>query len=181
MVRDPWPGAAEPKKLIDRALSQGMTPTVRPAGFKRSGRNWFRRCGDVTHVVNAQASPWNSVARDYVEDTQAAFTLNLGIHLDELEAPGERSKAGHVAVTYCHLQGRVADVMSTGDYWWRMSSWNDVPEVVGDLSRVLQDVVLPFFDELADARAVASWGLEAPPGFRPSRRIRAALTQLSQR
>jgi hypothetical protein len=179
MVRDVWPGAAEPKQLIDRALLGAVTPTVRPAGFKRSSRNWYRHQDGVTHVINAQASPWNAAARDYVEDTSASFTCNLGVHLDALETPGERNRAGFVPVNYCHVYGRVGAIMSTGDYWWRMSTWEDLPTIIDDLSRILRDYVLPFFDQLDGYDAVAAWSPEAPPGFFMLPQTRATLARRS--
>lgn len=165
-IRDPWPGAVHPKRLIDAVLVQGATPVMQRAGFSGTRRIWRRRPGDgLTQVLMAEASPWNRIARDYVEETSARFTFNLGIHVrgvDELlDWPPMSSSP---ALSHCHLDLRIGALLGGGDFWWELATLDQVDRVVREVTWALEDAAVPWFEEMNTLADVQRSLNELPPG-----------------
>jgi hypothetical protein len=149
-VRDPWPGAVEPKTLIDAVLAQGATPVMQQVGFSGRRRVWRRRPSDgISQILGAEASPWNRVARDFVEDTSARFTFSLGIHVRGVDELLERSPvSGSLTLSSCHLSLRIGALLGGGDHWWGLSSLDQVDRVAREVTWALEDAAVPWFEEL---------------------------------
>lgn len=107
----------------------------------------------------SRSAPWNAVARDYVERTRAAFTINLGIHVDGVdELIGWPVKHGLPIENECHVELRIGSLLDDGlDRWWEMSSENDVPAGAESVSETLLGVVLPCFGTYSSVIAVREW------------------------
>ena len=159
-----WPGAAEPKELVD-AVCRGIAPELKRAGFRKSARTWRRSHDRLTQVVNVQASPWNTPARDFVERTRARLTLNVGIHVGGLDTLiGWSTPTSPPAINRCHIDLRVGQLMDGRDHWWDMSTLRDVEGIVGELEQLLAQVVFPWMDDHASLDAVKSWFANPPSG-----------------
>ena len=181
--RGPWPGAEEPSVLIDAVAKTAFVPLLRAAGFGRSARTWRRRPNQrLTQVLNLQASPWNAIARDYVEKTRAAFTVNLGLHVNGVdELIGWTVKQRPPLQNECHVQLRIGNLLDGSDFWWEMSSETDVPTVAEVVGGMLRDVVLPWFDKYSSLAAVREWFDDPPPQALVLAGVPAALDALRDR
>jgi hypothetical protein len=179
-ARDPWPGSAEPKALIDAVLAQGATPVMQQVGFSGRRRVWRRRQSDgITQILQAEASPWNRVARDFVEDTSARFTFSLGIHVRGVDELLERSPAnGSPTLSNCHLSLRVGALLGGGDHWWALSALAQVDRTARDVTSVLEGAVVPWFEGLKTLARLQRSLDELPAGaiFRDARAAIADLT-----
>jgi hypothetical protein len=180
-TKEAWPGAVHPRILIDAVVKEAVAPVLRGAGFSRRSRTWRRRpTPAVTQVLNLQASPWNAVARDYVERTSASFTLNLGLHVAGVdEIIGWTLMHSVPLENECHVQLRVGNLLEDGcDHWWRMETERDVPSVAENVSDVLRGVVLPWFDAHSSVAAVRRWFDDPPQSVLVLTQVSAALDAL---
>lgn len=67
------------KDRIKDVVAQGLAPMFKAHGFRKSGLNFWRVAGAVTHYFNVQLSQWN-------RGDEGVFYLNAGVMFDELFA-----------------------------------------------------------------------------------------------
>src|SRR5581483_3480064 len=63
--------------LLTDVLAQAVTPPLRAAGFRKSGRNYHRRHGKTVQVVNIQVSRGSTW-------TEKEFYVNAGVAFDAI-------------------------------------------------------------------------------------------------
>ena len=63
--------------LLDAIVSQGVTPTLKDAGFRKTGRSYHRRHGETVQVVNLQLSHGSTAM-------EKEFFINVGITFDSI-------------------------------------------------------------------------------------------------
>jgi len=64
------------KKLSEQLVKNGLTKSLRSAGFAQSGRNYHRRVGSVVQVINVQFSRLNY-------GSERGFYVNVAFAFDE--------------------------------------------------------------------------------------------------
>jgi hypothetical protein len=67
----------EARESIGELVKLAIAPMLKSRGFKKSGFNFARRNGSVTHFVNVQLSSWNG-------GSAGSFYLNVGVAFDEI-------------------------------------------------------------------------------------------------
>ena len=75
---------------FNKQLQQILAPTMKAAGYRKSGATWHFTDPDFIRVLNIQGSQWGS-----------SFYLNMGIYI---RAIGEKAKPCEYD---CHLRSRV--------------------------------------------------------------------------
>lgn len=80
------PSALPPTKLptmssapefIEQIVKAGVTPTLKPLGFRKSGRTFRRTVESAVQVINVQSCKWNTA-------DEASFRINLGVFFPEI-------------------------------------------------------------------------------------------------
>ncbi len=142
--------------LLDRVVAAGITPLLRPNGFKKVGRNFRRKGERSVQVVNVQSSAWSSA-------TELRFTLNLGVFFPEVHAVktflGWTPSAVGPTEYECQLRARIGRLMPRGvDDWWELAARDDPAPVANRVLDALRTFGLPWLDTHANfqtARAAA--------------------------
>lgn len=150
--------------LIDAVVRAKLASTLKADGFKKSSRTFLRLRGSVAHVLNVQASAWNS-------GDEGRLTLNLGVYVPELartlgEAVLEKPKEHQ-----CHARQRIGALMAGGgDQWWEVSPSADIDSVANELDTAYRELARAWFESLSTPA-----DLEASPTCRGGDLARAAL------
>jgi hypothetical protein len=113
---------SEIAKRIDHVIQTDLAQRLKAAGFRKSGRTFFRTQPDHTRVVNVQANLWN-------QGQEGSFAINLGIHFPIVtELAGEPAVTGRFPKEYqCNVRERLGALVYGGrDHWWPITAHTDV-------------------------------------------------------
>ena len=142
-----------------KVLQKSVLAILQSEGFTQKGIVYRRKVGNIQHVVDIQALPWNPA--DTID-----FTINCGVFV-----PGVWTvytnliDTAEPAVWECTIGCRPGSVATPKrrDSWYLKTS--DTPEqeaaIVEDIRFVIHQIVLPFFARFPDEAEVASF-LSAP-------------------
>ena len=141
---------ATPQGIIKAMASALHQRHLKPLSFRKSGNTWIRP-GEWTQVINVQLSKWNS-------STEAQFTVNLGISIEELHAASEGLPLKGTLKEYdCDVRARIGQLFpSKKDKWWQVTETTDSDQLADDVFARIDQFGLPWFDRLGDYSAVAA-------------------------
>ena len=153
---------ATPQDIIKAVASDLHQRHLKPLGFRKSGNTWIRP-GQWTQVINVQLSKWNS-------STEAKFTVNLGISIEELHAASEGLPLkGSLKEYDCDVRTRIGQLFpSQKDKWWEVAVTSDPDQLADDVFAQIEQFGLPWFDRLGTYPAVAAEFLERKIPFMAS-------------
>jgi hypothetical protein len=109
-------------EAVDYIVSAGIHSVLSPCGFKKRGRTFHRRVGDLYHTVRVQASRYNAF------DT-GQFTINLGVASPEIATVkhGGRRLKNPASQGNMLLTTRIGSLLPTKrDTWWRVDPHTDL-------------------------------------------------------
>ncbi len=123
---------------------------LKPVGFRKSGNTWVRP-GQWPQVINVQLSKWNS-------STEAQFTVNLGVSIDELHAASEGLPLKGTLKEYdCDVRTRIGQLFPYKmDKWWQVNEATDPDQLADDVFARIEQFALPWFSRLGSFPAVAA-------------------------
>jgi uncharacterized protein DUF4304 len=101
--------------LIARLVAVGITPLLRPAGFRKAGFSFHRHLGEVVQVLNVQLSDSNLGER-------GRFYINVGLNFDRvclLEGKPINSKPKEYE---CQLRRRLEQLIHNIHARWEFES-----------------------------------------------------------
>ena len=133
--------ATESAKLLRSVLSGSVAPLLKAKGFKRSGNNWTRQCGEAFQCVSVQAhsAGW-------------AFTINLDVFY-----PALYELLGWIPVpTVSGMCGtRIGSLIPSNlDIWWGVGDGS--PAHGSEAVELLESYGLPYLERHLDPRQCAN-------------------------
>ncbi len=153
-------------RMTDQIVALGATPLLKAHGYRKSGRSFHVRAGEVLKVVAFQSSMWNM-------PDSARFTINLNVALPFFhEAFMGQPFPGNPASAVPIVGKRIGHLMPVRrDYWWELTPSSDVAQIASDVNQALSLYGIPFLDAEADvgkqiARLEAGQGLLGVPSSR---------------
>ncbi len=141
----PSPSATAVDEIVKLVAKQ----TIRPAGFRGSGRRFHRAQGSLFSALCFQGSQWNSCDR-------ASFTLNVRIVLPLFHRAWSRkampkNPASAVAVVNARIGLLMPDER---DLWWETSSSNASASLAQEVCGAIEVYALPFLSPIASEEAL---------------------------
>jgi hypothetical protein len=138
-----------------QVIKQSVSDILARAGFERKGLTCRRQMHGVQHVVDIQALPWNN-------PDEICFAINCGIHVAGVrKAFTGRPESAEPEVWQCIIGTRPGSIAAP----MRRQSWilaeSDGPErqleTVKEISAIVEEIILPFFQRFPDAVAVGDF------------------------
>lgn len=138
---------SEIARLIDQAIRESIAPTLKAHGFRKDGRNFRRREPNCIWIVNVQASAWNS-------KEEGQFTINLGVHFPALVPYIHWLRdSDRIAEASCTVRARLGHLCpQPRDRWWKVSPTSNTEELMTEMSQLLPQFALPWFEKHSDLR-----------------------------
>jgi hypothetical protein len=144
-----------PKAVISQLLAEHLTPLLKPPGFTRHGRTYYRPRDGRDELVNVQASSHNN-------RNGGSFTVNLAVFfpdLDRIVSPYPvhgRAEEFNCPIWYrigrIDPDGRVGDV-ARKDLWWEFDNQTDLAALGAEVAGYLQRALM-FFERLGTRAAI---------------------------
>lgn len=117
-----------------------MREVLKPAGFKKQNTHFLREINDIVCLVQLQSSP-------FATQTNLSVTVNLGVFSFPIaEVVGYK---GNPRIYSSHWQERIGHFLpKKGDYWWSIKSFDQAEKTGAEISQILQNTILPFFETM---------------------------------
>jgi hypothetical protein len=139
---------------------RAVAPTLRQQGFKKQ-RNVFNRDVEpgMTQVLGFQMGAHQPPGAYEIpglrENLYGAFTVNLGIYLEEVREarPFVLPKPKFVNASHCHITVRLGWLLpDRADTWWRL----DLPreELAALVRELVEETAVPFLEKLKSRDAL---------------------------
>lgn len=125
------------EEMLDGVLAQGVTPPLRAAGFRKTGRSYHRRNGGTVQVVNIQVSHGSS-------GMEKKFFVNVGVAFDaicELAGIPVLEKVKEYECDDRGTRSRLAEMMPGAPDDWTVQAGVDPSEVTAALLGLMQGLV----------------------------------------
>src|SRR5262245_34236374 len=125
-------------ELLDGVLADGVTPPLRAAGFRKTGRNYHRRLGGAVQVVNVQVS-------QAATGMEKEFFVNVGVAFDAICDLAGIPVLDRVKEYECSDRGtrsRIADLVPGAPQAWTVRAGEDPSDVAAALHRHMQELVV---------------------------------------
>jgi len=141
------------KARAKKLLSESLTPALAHHGFKKERNRYVRPSGGVAQMVDVQYSRWN-------DKNEVSFTLNCSVYVPGVTSTFRSSpEPPRPALTDCCVTIRVGMLTQSNlDKWWKLTTDDDLTEdekIGRELSSLTDNVIVPFFERVADPLAVA--------------------------
>ena len=133
MARAPSPADA----LLEGVLVHGVTPPLRVAGFRKTGRNYHRRLAGTVQVVNVQVSRWAT-------GMEKEFFVNVGVAFDAICDLAGLPVLDKVKEYECCDRGtrsRLDDLIPGAPEAWTVRAGEDSSSIAASLHRHMQELV----------------------------------------
>jgi hypothetical protein len=140
---------SEIAKIIDSIVTEGLTPCLKPLGFKKKGRDFYRVDEEPIAVINVQSSKWNSGA-------DGQFTLNLGRYFPALAKLEGNAASKEIPKEYdCSLRARIGMLLPDNkDLWWDVSASTDSALLAKNVQNLTKTYALPWLDRVASINSL---------------------------
>ncbi len=143
-----------PKYAIDSIVVKYVSPLLKQADYKKSGRTWIKQAQGFTKVISVQASRWNGGS------SSAAFTINYGIFVPAIynkmkliseEAPKE-PKIDDCSFTTSlvnhYTDWRNLKVFFSREIWWEICDKTNTEKLGNQIVNALNKQCLALFSNL---------------------------------
>ena len=133
--------------IVMDALQERLTPLLRQAEFRKSGRTYNRTTSDgLTHVVGFQMGLFDPPGMTYFpglrENLYGLFAINLGVYVPEVARTHGGGEAKAVVRDYnCCIRTRLGQTLER-EFWWEISAKETL---VSELQERLSAQAFPFF------------------------------------
>ncbi|MBI3607238.1 MAG: DUF4304 domain-containing protein [Nitrospirae bacterium] len=136
-------------KAIDAVIRGGLAALMKREGFKKFGRNFLNVGSESVAVLNVQASMYNL-------GTTGKFTINLGRYFPSVaRAAGEPELQGLPKEYNCQIRLRIGHLLPENlDHWWTVGPETNIEQLALDVTRVVEDVGLPWLRRMHDLHAL---------------------------
>jgi hypothetical protein len=142
-----------------KSILLATSDKVKPLGFKKRGMRMYRAQRGNLNIIEFQRSLSNDAHK-------LRFTVNIGVISTRLA----RLYEINLAMASCadaHLRDRIGNFLpEPTDKWWQIQDDSQTVQVVGDISELLTDKVVPYLDDhSSDETLVALWENGQSPGL----------------
>jgi hypothetical protein len=185
------PGAYASK--MDSAVAF-VARLLRERGFRRQ-RHVFNAEAEpgltqvLTFQMGAHPPPGTSGVPGLRENLYGAFTINLGLHFDEVrdvplrtprpaflrevDLPPARPRPKFLRDGDCHVTTRLGQLIGEDDVWWKLDLADDDLQAL--VQQLVGDYALPFFERFRSRRAVVDAWHARDPAVRYTPRVTIAV------
>lgn len=172
------------QRFVDNMILTTLHPVLKQRGFTRRGRVWNRTVDSRRHVIDVQSGKWSEV-------DSGDFTVNLGILVPPAYvAFWNRAPPAFARILDCEVRVRLGALMDGGvlhessagqgktDHWWTFDASSDPVRLGQEVSELVIEVGLPFFESMNSLRSISEFLLhhEGLTGQIPMEQIHAAAT-----
>ena len=142
---------------IDTVVKLGLVDLLKDRDFKRTGRTFHRRAGDVWQILNVQASQQNMGAA-------GSFTLNIGIYHPRIaELAGSLPLNGKPKEYESTIRERIGYLMpERRDHWWEIGPSTDVLALAREVGECVERYAVPWLERHTDIAQISSALQEQP-------------------
>lgn len=139
------------EEVLEHVIARTITPTLKEAGFKKSGRNFYRSMGDVGWCFQLETSRANT-------ENEVHFTFDVGIFVPEAAILLTGIAVPKFPKAYdCLLKKRVSELRGLqGEHWYELTLESDERMLEATLKEHIQKNVLPFFEAYPSVESVLS-------------------------
>jgi hypothetical protein len=136
-----------------------LGPEMKAAGFRRTGRVFWRNGPEVCHVATVAMSRWGS-------SDQSSFDVQLGVFWHHIEAILGNPSVGKVPppeyrCTFRIDLGRIISMPPKPS--WKVTQRSDFAALGREVWNDLRDYGLPWFDYRSDLKRCLEWKKYATP------------------
>lgn len=127
-----------------------MRETLKPAGFKKKGNNFFKQENDVYLIIQLQSSMFSS-------QYDLRVTINLGVFSTLLQDAS--GALNNPSLIKSHWRQRIGFLTEEKlDKWWTVTSFNEAQKTGLEISKLLTERVLPVLFSLdSTAKLISLW------------------------
>lgn len=141
---------SELDRLLDRVIQEAIVIHLKPRGFKKKGRTFHRRLGEVVQLVNVQLSQGSDLS-------EKSFYVNVGLAFDAVCGLQELSVVESPKDYECESRGTIArleEFFPESPHSWELSLSEDANPLIDTLGSVVSvlSVELDKIQSIADYR-----------------------------
>lgn len=142
-----------PTEIRDR-IRERIAPAILEYGFRGRSSTFSRDVGDVSHLIQIQASSANST-------DGSRFTVNVAVWVRALSAEPRATVVG------AHWNRRLGDLgPERTDLWWQANDLAMADEAASDMSKRVRLFAIPALDQLTSSSdLLALWRSGKSPGL----------------
>ncbi len=140
---------------FDKLIKEGFHKILKPRGFKKKNRNFYKAVNDIGYVLNIQSSKYNT--KDHIE-----FTINNGIFSPaywngQYNYQGKANPPDFPSEPNCALRKRIGDLTEGTDIWYEITPETDEVELILEMISGVKNHILPFFDAIDSQTALLQY------------------------
>jgi hypothetical protein len=156
---------AESVKVLEKLLSEWITPLLSPRGYRKSGLTYEKDDAEAIVVIGYQRSVHGGACD--------RFTVNLGIGSKRLFAFEDQRKSKRTPVELCHWRMRLGRTLEeSSDVWWELCGPEDLAAVGQEQQEILTTRALPLLEKTASDEALrVEWMAGKAPGLTELQRL----------
>ena len=129
------------QKSLDQLIKDVVTPVLKTEGFKKSGRNYYKKVDHYGLCFNIQSSLYN-------HSEEVRFTFNTGIFVPAVYELYYDEKAPAFPKEYdCINRKRIGELLGITDLWYSITNSTDEENLKRQLSLDLEKVIIKYFKE----------------------------------
>ena len=122
------------KDLINTVVNLAVKAPAKAAGFKKAGLNFYRRRGEVVHVVNFQLSHGNFA-------DEGRFYVNVGVSFDPLWGLAGKPAPDRPKEYQCQFRRRLENLVDGTAEAYEVSATTDLEGLAGEIGGHFQRLV----------------------------------------
>lgn len=151
--------APDAKHVFDRLLTDTLAPDLKAAGFRKSGRKFYRRLGSIIQLIHFDGA-WCSSREELMFHVDLAIWSDRVASLEPFRetSPGTRKglpRSGVPVPYLCHWRARIAEIApGTRTTRWICKANASNTQLRTNLRNAILDHALPCFDGLTNDGAI---------------------------
>ena len=126
---------------FDTIVKEGFTPLLKPLSFKKKALNYYRRLGEVGHIINIQKSIYSY--RNHIK-----FRINTGIFEPKFWSVSHTGQVpDYPTEPVCLIRKTINDLRGRKDLWYEVDENTNEQELIKRVQEDIQQYILPFFKQ----------------------------------
>ncbi len=142
--------------IVNKQIREHIRPVLKEKGFiKFTSRNAWRKRERVIEVINFQS--FNEYLADALSCTTYSFSINLGVYYLSVhnnpwisDAPPEFPKEYECQARRVLIKTINQPQSPRPDIWYVDDKGLELPKVINDAKKVIEDEALPWLDNMSD-------------------------------
>lgn len=149
--------------MLGRLIKGEIAPLLKSAGFRKSRTVWNRATPELVQVLDLQDKKRRRL------EGSAEFTLNLGLWIEEVWwCCWGKSAPAFIREIDCFPRFRIGKLLydfqpRSLDRWWELNGEASLAEVGEEVSGIIKNTCLPFFNSHTTVNEVLAFSREKRP------------------